>query len=105
MAYTSLAPTHQGFYGLYPGFKKSQRIFSGISENMLLTINIDSPPGQVQGKIEVLVNGAHIPDGIIDKYGYDARTFTIQGAKTVDIVQKSAAQVVTGNYIISMPVG
>jgi hypothetical protein len=97
------SPTHQGGYGLYPGQKKSQRIFSGTAETMFLTVNIDSPPGQVKGKIEVLVNGAPIPNGIINKYGFDARTFTIQRVKVVDILLRSP-DVVTGHYDISVPV-
>ncbi|MHA2203015.1 MAG: hypothetical protein ACW991_04945 [Candidatus Hodarchaeales archaeon] len=98
--------THTGNIGLFPDLKDMrERIYSGkhFREIVVLTIRLHSPPGQVEGTVEILVNGNPIEDGIIVKKAMESRTYKLKAVQTIDIVLKTKENPISGEYMISIP--
>jgi hypothetical protein len=101
---TAGVPTHEG--GLHLDDQVTQvRIYSSeTSKRILLTIKLDSLVSeQFRGRVEILVNGAAITDGLIEKWGYTSRTYLLENVTELDIVNRWLVYTVTGQYQISVP--
>ena len=92
-----------GFWGLNADPNdKTDRIYSGTGETILLTLAIINPAGG-SAKVEILVNGSPIVDGVLDKeLGIDGRTWKLKDVHTVDVAARTTDRV-SGNYVISVP--
>lgn len=97
--------THSGNWGLNANAEDTQdRLFSGESESVLLTIELSRPTGP-SAQVEILVNGSSIPDGVLENELAvdDARTWKLTDVVTIDIVGLEATSNITrGRYTISV---
>ena len=78
-------------WSLSPAQKnKQERLYSGQKETVVLTVTVLNPtPPAGAVKIELLKNGAAIPDGLIDKLNaVTSRTWFLEGVKTLDLVSR-----------------
>ena len=104
--------THSGLFGFYTSPNPdvaSKRIYSGPRASVVLTVRFDAMTA-VQGSVEVLVNGSAITDGVIQKYGFDSRTFRLQNVETIDLVMRTPPPAgdpmpgsITGEYTVTAP--
>jgi hypothetical protein len=80
-----------------------ERIYSGRSETVLLTVTIQNPiPPAGAASIELLVNGAATANGVLNKqFGATSRTWLLFGVKTLDLQAKSKGYC-SGQYAISV---
>ena len=93
--------THHALFGLYTSIKNPQdRIYSGsVSGTIVLTVEITTAPAT--GELEVIVDGHSITDGVMTQGGWESRTFTIERARTIDLILHGQSQIATGAYTIS----
>ena len=61
------------------------RIYSGRREDVVLTLKLHTALGGSLEPIELLVNGAQIPDGSLHGGDEDTRTFKLRDVKTLDV--------------------
>ena len=83
-----------------------ERIYSGRKETVLLTVTVQNPiPPSGAAKVELLVNGAATPNGVLDKRNaVTSRTWLLFGVKTLDLVTKGKVYC-SGEYAISVTEG
>ena len=88
---------------LTPPKEKKTRIYSGQEETIVLTVTVQNPgPPAGAVKVELLRNGAAVPDGLIDKVNATiSRTWFLTGVKTLDLVARDKVYC-TGTYAISV---
>ncbi len=91
--------THSANFGVGPK-DQSDRVYSGPSETILLTVTTDSR--QAEGGIQVMVNGLAAPDGLLLSGSTETRTLKLVGCQNVDIQLRGDAKV-SGTYTISVP--
>ena len=78
-------------WSLSPAQKhKQERLYSGQQETVVLTVTVLNPiPPAGAVKIELLKNGAAVPDGLINKLNaITSRTWFLKGVKTLDLVSR-----------------
>jgi hypothetical protein len=94
--------THHAVFGLYTSINNPQdRIYSGsVSGTIVLTVEMTTVPAT--GQLEVIVDSHSITDGVMTQGGSESRTFTIEKARTIDLILHRQSQVATGSYTISL---
>lgn len=91
--------THSAVFGVGPK-DQTDRVYSGPKETVLLTVTIDAR--QAPGGVQVLVNGAAAPDGLLLSGSTETRTLKLVDAQTVDLQVRGELRL-TGSYTISVP--
>ena len=88
---------------LTPPKEKETRIYSGQEEMIVLTVTVINPfPPAGAVRVELLRNGAAVPDGLINKVNAGiSRTWFLTGVKTLDLVARDSVYC-TGTYAISV---
>ena len=77
--------------GLSPAQRHTtERIYSGKEETIVLTVTIYNPiPPTGAVKVELLRNGAAVPDGVLNKLNaVTSRTWFLTRVKTLDLVAR-----------------
>lgn len=91
-------------WSLSPAQKHTQeRIYSGKKETVVLTVTIANPiPPMGAVTVELLRNGAAVPDGVMNKLnGVTSRTWFLTGVKTLDLVARDRTYC-SGSHAISV---
>lgn len=91
-------------WSLSPAQKHTkERIYSGQEETIVLTVTIDNPiPPLGAVKVELLRNGAAVPDGVLNKLNaVTSRTWFLTGVKTLDLVARDRTYS-SGQHAISV---
>ena len=80
-----------------------ERLYSGREELILITVTFVNPiPPTGAGLVELIVNGAAISDGVLDKKNsITSRTWLLSGVKTIDLFARDK-NYSSGEYALSV---
>ncbi len=101
--YTATHTENKVDWTLTPPKEKETRIYSGQEEMIVLTVTVLNPsPPTGAVRVELVRNGAAVPDGLINKVNATiSRTWFLTGVKTLDLVARDSVYC-TGSYAISV---
>jgi hypothetical protein len=91
-------------WSLSPAQKHTkERIYSGKEETIVLTVTIVNPiPPAGAVTVELLRNGAAVPDGVLNKLNaVTSRTWFLTGVRTLDLVARDKTYC-SGQHAISV---